>query len=282
MTTATNFKKNAIRTTPRRIREEGSTAAVTHYVDTRWPAIGGDELAPLPEYTFMGSDFSAAYQPGHVAYVYVAGSGDTLKAPDHPTGLHGLARRFALPLFKISATASENALARIQDINLERYAGMHEARAGLACDPGYDNWRLVLIHPGRKPMQGAPIEARPRVIRVVLPKRLSLIAFEKELHERLRPAALQPWIRSPVGRRHCDYLGLDPREAMRLTGYNTGEGERVSRADELYIFKPRLQGGRLLSIVEHIIHDFVVRDEADDCPLWGWVAVNQGYRHRVR
>ena len=122
-----------------------STAAVTHYVETRWPTIGGKDLAPLPEHTFLDPEFAEAYQPGHVAYVYVAGSGDTLKAPDQPTGLHGLARRFALPLFKISATASENALARIEDINLERYAGMYEAEAGLACDPGYDNWRLVLM-----------------------------------------------------------------------------------------------------------------------------------------
>ncbi|MFC5508358.1 hypothetical protein [Bosea massiliensis] len=281
MTNMTNSEGHAISVTPRRIREEGSTAAVTHYVETRWPAIGGKNLAPLPAVAFLDIEFSEAYQAGHVAYVYVAGSGDTLKAPDQPTGLHGLARRFALPLFKISATASENALARIEDINLERYAGMYEAEAGLACDPGYDNWRLVLIHPSRKPMPGAPVEARPRVIRVVLPRGLSLIAFEKELHERLSPAALGRWISSPAGRRHCADLDLDPREAMRLTGYNTGEGDRISRADELYIFKPRLDGGRLLTIVERIVHDFVVRDAALDRPNWGWVAVNQGYRRRA-
>jgi hypothetical protein len=265
----------------RRIREDGSTAAVTHYVDTQWPVIGGRNLALLPECAFLDPEFADAYQPGHIAYVYVAGSGDTLKAPDQPTGLHGLARRFALPLFKISATAAENALARIEDINLERYAGMHEAEAGLACDLGYDNWRLVLIHPSRKPLPGAPIEARPRTIRVALPQGFSLIAFEKELHRRLSPAALATWISSPAGLRHCDHLGIDPREAMRLTGYNTGEGERVSRADELYIFKPRLDGGRLLTIAEHIVHEFVVRDAAGDRPSWGWVAVNQGYRRHA-
>lgn len=280
MMTTTNSDGHAIPATPRRIREEGSTAAVTHYVETRWPAIGGKDLAPLPEHTFHDPEFAEAYQPGHVAYVYVAGSGDTLKAPDQPTGLHGLARRFALPLFKISATASENALARIEDINLERYAGMYEAESGPACDPGYDNWRLVLIHPSRKPMPGAPIDARPRVVRVVLPQGLSLIAFEKELHERLSPAALGRWISSPTGRKHCADLGLDPREAMRLTGYNTGEADRVSRADELYVFKPRRDGGRLLTIVEHIVHDFVVRDAAADRPSWGWVARNQGYQRR--
>ena len=262
----------------RRIREDGSTAAVTHYVDTRWPRIGGSELGALPERAFLDPEFADAYQPGHVVYVYVAGSGDTLKAPDQPTGLHGLARRSAMPLFKISATGAENALARIADINLERYAGMYRAEAGLACDPGYDNWRLVLIHPSRGPLPGAPVEARPRVIRVVLPSGLSLISFEKELHERLSPAALGKWIASPAGRKHCADLGLDPREAMRLTGYNTGEDERVSRADELYIFKPRLDGGRLLTIVERIVYDYVVRDVAGQRPSWGWVAPNQGYR----
>lgn len=279
--TMTNLTDQTITSPPRRIREEGSTAAVTYYVDTRWPGIGGEDLAPLPERAFLDPEFADAYQPGHVAYVYVAGCGDTLKAPDQPTGLHGLARRFAMPLFKISATGAENALARIADLNLERYAGMYRAQAGLACDPGYNNWRLVLIHSSRKLLPGAPAEARPRVIRVMLPSGLSLIAFEKELHERLSPAALGAWIASPAGRKHCANLGHDPREAIRLTGYNTGEGERVSRADELYIFKPRLDGGRLLTIVERIIHDYVVRDVASQRPNWGWVSVNQGYRRRA-
>lgn len=265
----------------RRIREHGSTAAVTYYVDTRWPRIGGPELGALAERAFLDPEFANAYQSGHVVYVYVAGSGDTLKAPDQPTGLHGLARRFAMPLFKISATGAENALARIADLNLEQYAGMYRAEAGLACDPGYDAWRLVLIHPSRAPLAGAPVEARPRVIRVVLPTGLSLIGFEKELHQRLSPAALGAWIASSAGRKHCADLGLDPREAMRLTGYNTGEGERVSRADEIYIFRPRLDGGRLLTIIERIVHDFVLRDAANDRPAWGWVSVNQGYRRRA-
>lgn len=281
MMTRTNSEGQSIPVMPRRIREEGSTAAVTHYVDTRWPRIGGPELAPLPGRAFLEPEFADAYQLGHVAYVYVAGSGDTLKASDQPTGLHGLARRFALPLFKISATGAENALARIADLNLERYAGMYRAQAGLACDPGYDNWRLVLIHPSRKPLPGAPAEARPRVIRVALPSGLSIISFEKELHKRLSPAALGAWIASSAGRRHCADLGLDPREAMRLTGYNTGEGERVSRAEELYIFKPRLDGGRLLTIIERIVHDYIVRDLAGPRPNWGWVSVNQGYRRQA-
>lgn len=274
----TNPTDLTINPPPRRIREVGSTAAVTHHVETQWPSIGGAKLAALPVRAFLDPEFIDAYQPGHVAYVYVAGCGDTLKAPTEPTGLHGLARRFALPVFKISATASENALARISDLNLERYAGMYRAEAGLACDPGYDNWRLVLIHPSRRPLLGAPVEARPRVIRVMLPSGLSLIAFEKELHERLSTAALGAWIASPAGRQHCADLGLDPRGATRLTGYNTGEGERVSRADELYIFKPRLDGGRLLTIVENIVHDYVVRDVTGQRPTWGWVAPNQGYR----
>lgn len=82
----------------------------------------------------------------------------------------------------------------------------------------------------------------------------------------------------PAGRRHCDDLGLDPREALRFTGYNTGEADRISRADELYVFKPRLNGERLLTIVERIVHDYVVRDVAGRRPSWGWVSVNQGYR----
>ena len=222
--TMTNPNDETMMAALRRIREEGSTAAVTHYVHTRWPHIGGPALAPLPERAFFDPAFAGVYQPGHVVRVYVAGSGDTLEAPDEPTGLHGLARRFAIPLFKISATAAENALARIADLNLERYAGMYRADAGLACDPGADAWRLVLIHPSRGPLPGSPVEARPRVIRVVPSSGHCLTGFEKELHRRVRPASLRDWIASPDGRKHCADIGRDPREAMRLTGYNTGEG----------------------------------------------------------
>lgn len=58
MMTMTNSDGHAIPATPRRIREEGSTAAVTHYVETRWPTIGGKDLAPLPEHTFHDPEFS--------------------------------------------------------------------------------------------------------------------------------------------------------------------------------------------------------------------------------
>ena len=145
MMNTTSSEGHVTPATRRRIREEGSTAAVTHYVETRWPAIGGRKLAPLPERAFLDAGFSEAYQPGHVAYVYVAGSGDTLKAPDQPSGLHGLARRFALPLFKISATAAENALARIEDINLERYAGMYAAEAGSKSRVIWNSGPLALL-----------------------------------------------------------------------------------------------------------------------------------------
>jgi hypothetical protein len=47
------------------------------------------------------------------------------------------------------------------------------------------------------------------------------------------------------------------------------------------VFKPRRDGGRLLTIVENIVHDFVVRDAAADRPAWGWAAVNQGYRRHA-
>lgn len=107
---------------------------------------------------------------------------------------------------------------------------------------------------------------------------LSVIAFEKELHQRLSSTALRRWIASPDGLRHCADLDLDPREGMRLTGYNVGEVERVSRADEIYIFKPRLDGWRLLTIVERIVYDFVIRDASNDRPSWGWVSANQGFK----
>jgi hypothetical protein len=66
ITTMTNSTDQTISPPLRRIREEGSTAAVTHYIGTRWPGIGGPELAPLQERAFLDPEFADAYQPGRL------------------------------------------------------------------------------------------------------------------------------------------------------------------------------------------------------------------------
>ncbi|KQK28812.1 hypothetical protein ARD30_20340 [Bosea thiooxidans] len=261
---------------PRRIREEGSTAAVLYYYPTRWPLAGGAVLN-LSDDAFEQSRFTEAYKPGRVAYVYVAACDDVMASPEVASGLKGLAEDLSLPIFKISATSSEDARERLNDLNLERYGSIYEAEGGYASALGFDKWRTQTIHPRRRPKQGAPISVGPRTIRVVLPRHLSLTAFEKRLADKLSSSQLSKWIQSRAGLEHCRKVGCDPRLGIRMSGYNFGDTDRFSRADEIYIFRPRGEDAeRLLTICEIIVHEYVTK-KGRRRPRWGWVSPNQGY-----
>lgn len=260
----------------RRIREEGSSAAVLYYYPTRWPLAGGAKLN-LSDDAFERQAFTEAYEPGRVAYVYVAACDDVMASPEVPSGLKGLAEDLSMPLFKISATSSEDARERIDDLNVEHYGSIYEAEGGYASALGFNKWRTQTIHPRRPPKPGAPISVGPRTIRVVLPKHLSLTAFEKRLADKLSSSQLSKWIQSPAGREHCRKVGCDPRLGVRMSGYNFGDKDRFSRADEIYIFRPRGEDAeRLLSICEIIVHEYVTQASGRKA-RWGWVSRNQGY-----
>jgi hypothetical protein len=264
----------------RRIREQGSAAAVLYYYPTRWPLAGGSALSELADDTFERPGFVDAYEPGQVAYVYVAACDDVMMSPDIPNGLKGLAQDLSLPIFKISATGSEDARERLDDLNLERYGGIYETENGYTSSIGFNKWRTQTIHPKRRPKVGAPVTVGPRTIRVVLPKHLSLTAFEKRLADKLSSSQLSTWIQSPAGRDHCRKVGCDWRMGVRMSGYNFGDADRFSRCDEIYIFRPRGEdAARLLAICEIIVHEYVM-NRAGRRPRWGWVSSNQGYGSR--
>ncbi|MDP3602381.1 MAG: hypothetical protein Q8R85_14575 [Bosea sp. (in: a-proteobacteria)] len=265
----------------RRIREEGSAAAVQYFYPTSWPLAGGSDLTALSDDAFQASTFTDAYEPGQVAYVYVAACDDVMLSPETPNGLKGLAQDLSLPIFKISATGSEDARERLDDLNLERYASIYQAEGGYASSIGFNKWRTQTIHPRRRPKTGAPVTVGPRTIRVVLPKHLTLTAFEKRLAHMLSSSQLSKWIQTPAGLAHCQKVGCDWRIGVRMSGYNFGDADRLSRCEEIYIFRPRGRDAeRLLTICETIVHEFVVRGAGHVPRKWGWVSSNQGYTSR--
>jgi hypothetical protein len=163
----------------------------------------------------------------------------------------------------------------------KRYAGIYEAEGGYASSIGFNKWRTQTIHPRRRPKTGAPVTVGPRTIRVVLPKHLTLTAFEKRLAHMLSSSQLSKWIQTPEGIAHCQKVGCDWRIGVRMSGYNFGDADRLSRCDEIYIFRPRGQDAeRLLTICETIVHEFVVRGAGHVPRKWGWVSSNQGYTSR--
>ncbi len=255
----------------------GSAGAVTQWFPTHWPRIGGKTLLPLADDAFTETRFLAAYQPGKLVFIYVAGCGEDHSMPTVATGLLGLARRLRMPIHKVSVTAQVNLRDRFRELNADRYGALTTSADGYpCCDLGYDNWMAQHILSNGKPLEGSPVVLTERCLAVRLPHDLSIREFDKRMHVRMRNAALNAWLQSQAGRAHCDLIGITPREAVRGTAYGFGTIMRASQAQEFYVFRPKgFDADRLIRIAERIIHDHVValRRQATA----GWKSRAQGF-----
>ncbi|SFC10945.1 hypothetical protein SAMN05428997_10498 [Bosea sp. CRIB-10] len=245
----------------RRIKPQHSAAAVTEYLPTPWPALGDDRQGPLPDDAFTAKAFTSRFEPGFKAYVYAAGCGQNFRNPAQAGGLLGVARDLKLPLYKISATQGD-LRDRLDEVSTDRYASETNGADGPVCQVGFDAYTAQVLRPDRRPLDGSPVVVQTRCLEVHLPASLSLRVFEKELHAAMSRSSLNRWLDSPDGRRHCDMLGLVAADQKRFTTYAFGAGHRRSEAQEIYIARPRgRDAGRLIAIVERIVHDAVMPGE---------------------
>lgn len=259
-----------------RLLPAGSAGAVTEWYPTRWPRIGGKSVFRLQDDAFVNERFSLNYKPGKLVWIYAAGCGEDHRLPT-ATGLLGLARRLRIAVHKVSVTAQVNIRDRLRELNADRYGSLTTSTDGYLCsDLGFDNWMLQHILPPTSPLRGSPVVLAERSLAVRLPESMSVREFDKQLHHRMRHAALNTWLDSDAGRAHCNLIGIAPAELMRQTAYGFGEMKRVSAAQEFYFFRPRGDDAeRLLRIAELIIHDHVLR------PHWrkatSWKSRAQGF-----
>jgi hypothetical protein len=260
----------------------GSAGAVTEWFPTQWPRIAGKALLPLADNAFITERFRAAYEPGRLVFIYVAGCGEDHRMPTVATGLLGLARRLRMPIHKVSVTAQVNLRDRFRELNTDHYGALTTSVDGHPCsDLGYDNWMAQHILPNAKPLEGSPVVLAERCLAVRLPQDLSVREFDKRLHHRMHNAALNPWLQSKPGQGHCALLGITPQEATRATAYGFGEVRRASRAQEFYVFRPKgFDADRLVRIAETIIHDHVLNQRARVTA--SWKSRGQGYGEALR
>ena len=255
----------------------GSAGAVTQWFPTQWPRIGGKTLLPLADGAFTGTRFLAAYQPGKLVFIYVAGCGEDHSMPTVATGLLGLARRLRMPIHKVSVTAQVHLRDRFRELNADRYGALTTSADGYPCSElGFDNWMAQHILPTNKPLDRSPVALAERCLAVRLPNDLSVREIDKRLHLRMRNAALNPWLGSQAGQAHCRLIGIAPEEAMRATAYGFGAIMRASQAQEFYVFRPKgFDADRLIRIAERIIHDHVVAPGRQATA--GWKSRAQGF-----
>jgi hypothetical protein len=174
--------------------------------------------------------------------IYVAGC----------AGLKTLSQECQVPLFKIGSTQVD-LLQRLAELDADRYAAGRRLQHKTISDPGFDRWKLMTIDYNLPRAPDSPVWVEPRSLCVRLGKSLTASQFEDRLREALGPISLARWLKTDEGQNHFTTLGLDPSRAERYTPYGYGESVRLSRADEIYLFRHRLDMPRLCRLIEQIV-----------------------------
>lgn len=236
---------------PRRLKDVHSPAAVRMWISTPWPEIGGPRLNLKPDPRFAQPTFLSRYIPGERTTVYVAGCRGLL---------HSVAQLLHIGAWKISTSQDESAglQKRLDALGTDRYGSTYKVGSDIVEDPHFARWGLSMVGTVM-PSPGSPLQILPRGIEVILPADLDFDSFERFLRQALSNAELGSWVTSGAGRAHCARFGLSPSRFERYSAYDMGGGERMSRAREIFLFKPAKQSQRLVRIIERIILNHVLR-----------------------
>lgn len=223
-----------------------SPAATRRYIKTQWPVIGGRHNPLMP--------FSGWGDP-EIARHFVEGTriGVGVLACQ---GLYDLARAIQIPIFKISTTADETIgfTERLRALAADCYGARYKLNDEWIEDSGFNRWELSSLPAIDGFDPDGPVRAMPRALSVVLPTGLSPRQFDENLNLALASVRLSGWVAGRDGQAHCDALNFTPDRFQRFTAYNLGGDEpRISKAHEIYIFKPRLQTTRLAAVIENIL-----------------------------
>ncbi|WP_439492031.1 hypothetical protein [Bosea sp. (in: a-proteobacteria)] len=243
---------NPPRTTaaPRRLKDVHSPAAVRLWISTPWPEIGGPRLDLKPDPRFATPAWRRCYIPGERTNVYIAGCRGLLSS---------VAQLLHIGTWKISTTQDETPglEKRLKALDIDRYGSTYMADGDLIEDPHFDRWGLAMIGSDVQASPGSPLRILPRGIEVILPADLDFGTFDRLLRQALSNAELGRWSVSPQGLAHCARFGLAPSRFERFSAYEMGGGNRMSRAREIFLFKPAKQSQRLVRIIETIIMNHV-------------------------
>ncbi len=253
----------------RRLQPIGSAAAVTQFVKTRWPRVGGRSLRALPEDAFLETAFTTNYDPGFLTSVYLGACNTAFGDRAGTTGLIGVARRLNLPLYKVSVTQAADPRIRLQQLNRDRYASTVVGGDGAYVEEeGFQQWTFQQFQPERTPLPGSPIIDQGRFFTFRRPADMEKDAFDKLLHVRLKAASFNAFMQSRAGEAHCAALGRKAKHEVRYTRYRFADTPRIDPAQELYIFRPVGEDSdRLLTIIETLIYDWVTGQIARQ-PAW--------------
>jgi hypothetical protein len=143
---------------------------------------------------------------------------------------------------------------RMQELGRDRYASEWICNGEYVSEPdGFDKWFPSHLFVAKSPASNSPVIIGPRALTVKLPRTMSAEAFDRDFDAEIRKAAIDRWVMSEEGARHCAFVDVDPAVAQRATPYPYGAAVRACPAREITVFRIREDADRLVNIVERVI-----------------------------
>jgi hypothetical protein len=192
-------------------------------------------VTPLPGPRFKPNRLVDPTTAHHNVIIYAAGS----------RGLINFARPLGIPLFKVGVTSSQTPQRRIEDLRRKGYAALW-GRAGepveaLVSIPQAHEWCLS---PFRQQDLAVPLPAGFSIIdghlEVRVPFAVTVEAVDRAVHALLKRRSLEQFLASPEGQMRLVQAGLDPAGRLYTRYTLMTRQDRISHAEELYLFRPQV------------------------------------------
>jgi hypothetical protein len=191
-------------------------------------------VSPLPAPRFKRNRLVDPETRHHNVIIYAAGS----------RGLINFGRPLGVPIFKLGVTSSQTPQRRVEDLRRKGYAALWGTAGqpveALVSIPQAHEWCLS---PFRDKDLAAPL---PRGFAIVdghlevrVPFSVTVEAVDRAVHALLRRRSLERFLATEEGQKRLVQAGLDPSGALYTRYTLMTRTDRISRAEELYLFRPQ-------------------------------------------
>lgn len=186
----------------------------------------------------------------HRVVVYAAGS----------RGLANFVRPLGLTVFKLGVTSAGDAQRRIVDLRRKQYASLF-GRPGAPIGDMHiiqqaEEWALVPIradHLGPAALLPSGFHLENGALEVEIRLDVPVEAVDRAVHAMMAPRALDRFLASVEGKKRLAAAGFDPAGVLQTKYALMFEEDRVSRVQELYLFKPQRELSRLVHILAEVL-----------------------------
>jgi hypothetical protein len=192
------------------------------------------DVAPLPAPRFKPNRLVDPKTAHHSVIIYAAGS----------RGLINFARPLGVPIFKVGVTSSQTPQRRVEDLRRKGYASLWgpagQAIHDFVSIPQAHEWCLS---PFREKDLVAPLPPGFSIVdghlEVRVPFSVTVEAVDRAVHVLLKNRSLERFLASAEGQMRLAQAGLDPQGQLHTRYTLMTRRDRISRAEEIYLFRPQ-------------------------------------------